>query len=98
MSGADSFKGKRIWIYGIGVIGKRLCQIFDCLKLQVEGIVVSSSKDNIDCFLGIPIYEFNESMFNEDDLVVITVEGNAGIEIEKKLMQYNIHGEYMEFQ
>lgn len=90
MSGADSFKGKRIWIYGIGVIGKRLCQIFDCLKLQVEGIVVSSSKDNIDCFLGIPIYEFNESMFNEDDLVVITVEGNAGIEIEKKLMQYNI--------
>lgn len=82
---------KRIWIYGIGVIGKRVCQIFKYFKINIEGIFVSSLRENIDCFMGIPVREFPSLEFRNDDLIIVTVTSKAQEEIIKNISLNNVN-------
>lgn len=77
----DFINNKRIWIYGIGVIGKRICQIFSYFGIKIEGIIVSSIKGNIDTYMGISVSEFDTCSISTEDLIIVTATGKAKDEI-----------------
>lgn len=87
----EMIHSKRVWIYGIGVIGKRICQIFDYFGINIEGILVSSMRGNIDCYMGIPVRKFLASEFESDDLIIVTAIGEAQEEIVKNISLYNVN-------
>ncbi len=77
----DLLKHRRIWIYGIGVVGKRVCRIFNYFGIEIEGIIVSSMKGNIDTYMGIAVRELDECCIPAEALVVVTATGRAKDEI-----------------
>lgn len=77
----DIFRHKRVWIYGIGVVGKRICQIFHYFGIKIKGILVSSMKGNIDNYMNIPVMEFKGGKYDKDDLILVTATGKAKEEI-----------------
>lgn len=77
----DILNQRKIWIYGIGVIGKRICQILNYFGIEIEGIIVSSMKGNIDSYMGIGVREFDSCSISAEDLVVVTATGKAKDEI-----------------
>lgn len=83
-------ESKRLWIYGIGVIGKRICQVFDYFKIDIDGILVSSMKGNIDSYMGIKVKEFDPSEFGKDDLIIVTAVGKSQIEIVNNIADNNV--------
>ena len=82
----DSKRHKKIWIYGIGVMGKRICQIFNYFEIKIEGIFVSSMKGNIDNYRGISVREFDACSLSNDDLIIVTATGRAKDEICSNLI------------
>lgn len=84
------FKRKNIWIYGIGVIGKRVCQIFRYFDIEIKGIIVSSLKDNIDRFMCFHVKEFDECRFSSQDIIIVTATGFAKDEICNNIEAHGI--------
>lgn len=82
---------KRLWIYGIGVVGKRILQTFDYFNIEIEGVLVSSMSGNVDSYRGIKVREFSAKDFDEEDLIIITAMGNAKEEIAEKLDNANVN-------
>lgn len=77
----DLKENRRIWIYGIGVIGRRLCHIFEYFHIKIEGIIVSSKSNNIDSYMGIPVCEFDTCIISTEDIIIVTATGKAKDEI-----------------
>ena len=75
-----------VWIYGIGRIGKRICQIFEYCNISVEGIVVSSKSQNISSYRGVEVYEL-DAISDKNALIVIAADGKVQIEIQDYLEQ-----------
>ena len=87
----DKLKSKKIWIYGIGVIGKRICQIFNSAGIKVTGILVSNKRGNIEVYMGIPVIEIKQYMPQKDNLVIVTADGKAKNDIVENLINRNIN-------
>jgi hypothetical protein len=75
------FCNHRVWIYGIGVIGKRVCRLFYFFNIQIKGILVTAKKGNISNYFGIPVFEFDRAEIEENDVIVVTAAGKAQSEI-----------------
>ena len=87
----DNLKTKNIWIYGIGVIGKRICQVFNGIGVTVTGILVSNKRGNIERYMGIPVFEIDEYLPKKDDLVIVSADGRAKKDIVNNLISRNIN-------
>ena len=78
-------QSKRVWLYGLGTFGKRVCSLFEYFKIEINGILVSSKSGNLDSYNGIIVKEFNSSEFDENDLIIVTAIGAARNEISANL-------------
>jgi hypothetical protein len=90
---------KRIWIYGIGRIGKKLCDMFEVCEIKLDKILVTDYNNNPKRFHGIPVEEFREIATCENDknaLVVITPIDTAQKKIIKELEE-NGYYHYIEW-
>ncbi len=87
----DNLKTKNIWIYGIGVIGKRICLVFKGIGVTVTGILVSNKRGIIERYMGIPVFEIDEYLPKKDDLVIVSADGMAKKDIVNNLISRNIN-------
>lgn len=84
-------QSKRIWLYGLGSFGKRVCLLFEYFGIEIYGILVSNANKNIDSYKGIKVKEFNVSEFDKNDLIIVTAIGQAKEEIISNLVREQIN-------
>lgn len=72
---------KRIWVYGIGRKGKRVMQMLNSLNICIAGILVSSRNENIDAYMGVSVSECLSVKLDENDLVIVAINGEAQNEV-----------------
>lgn len=78
------YNAESIWIYGIGVIGKRICQIFEFYNIKINGIIVSDKTQNLPSYRGIEVFNLEE-VRDKHALIIVSANGKARQEIETHL-------------
>ena len=82
-------EAKQIWIYGAGIIGKRVVNILqNTVNEKIKGVVVTKKKTKEFGIDGLKIFELNEiQVVNEDVLFIVAVAPYYHAEIEKSLLE-----------
>lgn len=87
----DTISGKNIFIFGAGIYGKFLFQAFDHLgfKPQIKAFVIDVNTDRTELF-GVPILNFNQVNFGDDDIVVVGVQNSSRIiaNLKSRIIKY----------
>ena len=79
-----------IWLYGMGEYARRWLWILESNEIWIEGIVVSSLKENSELFCDYSVYQIDEFCRNhvESITVIIGVSQKYATEIENTLKNY----------
>jgi len=80
-------KNDHIWIYGAGIVGKRVYQVLINNGYIVEGFLVTSKESNPDVLLGREVFQINEVEPKANRVAVIAVKGAARQKMKKTLEQ-----------
>jgi hypothetical protein len=90
-----TLSNKKIWIYGVGKIGRRLIYIFDFFKIEIKGFIVSDIKKNISSFRGINVYSLSDVVLGEDEIVIVAISGDNGEKVVAGLRKSGIGKAYL---
>ena len=71
----------KIWIYGAGAIGVRVCRRFLRDGNQVRGFLVTNISGNSEKLFGLPVIEQAQADIGEDELVIVAVNNKLKPEI-----------------
>ena len=83
---------KRVFIYGAGVVGRRVATCLGVSEIPIEGIVVTSKEGNPNALLGHRVVGFDElGEPQEGDFVVVAVSARWRNEIEAALAAKGFH-------
>ena len=87
----DTVSEKNIYIYGAGVYGRFLFQAFEHLgySLQIKAFVIDVNSDRTELF-GVPILNFDQVNFSNEDIVVVGVQNSSRIiaNLENRKIKY----------
>ena len=81
----------RIWIYGAGIVGKRVYQILINNDYIVEGFLVTQKENNPKVLFGREVFQIDEIGPAEDRIAVIAAVGMAQKEMQRMLDHYGWH-------
>lgn len=91
----DSFKGKKIIIYGTGHVARKFYKAMEKhgLREQVQCFVRSRDIRQGESFEGVPVYSLEAVSVEEDTLICLAVHESLRDEIEKTVAQ--VTGQYL---
>ena len=78
-------KDNHIWIYGAGIVGKRVYQVLVSNGYIVEGFLVTRKEDNPEVLLGREVFQVDEVKPEDNRVAVVAVKGMARQEMQKTL-------------
>lgn len=83
-------KNSRLYIYGAGQIAKVLYESLSFMGSyeKIKGFIVSKRYDKQEMY-GLPIIEYEEKLFNEKDGIIIAVNAENALQIQKKITHEN---------
>ena len=81
----------RIWIYGAGIVGKRVYQVMINNGYIVEGFLVTNKENNPKVLFGREVFQIDEVNPSEDRTAVIAAAGMAQKEMQQMLDNYGWH-------
>ena len=84
---------KKIYIYGAGIVAKRLVCYLKEEEYNISGLIVTEKKENSTIFNDIKIYELNDIKISEEDGIIIGVKFSSQEEILRRLHKNGIHKE-----
>lgn len=74
-----------IWIYGAGIIGRKVCSVFENLNYVVGGFLVSETKDNPRAVLGRKVFGIDEVCPSDNRVAVIALSAAYHSEVKAML-------------
>lgn len=81
---------KRIFIFGAGKIGKAAMKLLLGIDCVPESFIVTKKEGNDDSILGIPVMEFDVSLINDEDGIIIATSNKFVQEIIELLIECGI--------
>lgn len=84
--------GKKICIYGAGKHAQESIDFFDGIGIEIDAVLVTSTKGNVSKLCGIMVYDAKEYIMKNDVFIIVAVAGDARTSITRyleKLKSYN---------
>lgn len=78
---------KKIYLYGAGIIAKRMVEIFQRNEFHIDACFVSETKGNDSSLLGVPVIEYGTIELHEDDMILLALKEEYQYEILPKLQK-----------
>ena len=80
-------KEKHVWIYGAGIVGKRVYDVLINNDYIVDGFLVTKREGNPRVLLGREVFQVNEICPSDNYVAVVAVTGRARSEMQETLKQ-----------
>lgn len=78
-------KEEHVWIYGAGIVGKRVCHVLEKNGYIISGFLVTRKEGNPKVLLGREVFQVDEIRPEEGRIAVVAVTGTARQEMQKTL-------------
>jgi len=78
-------KEKHIWIYGAGIVGKRVYDVMTNNDYIIDGFLVTNKEENPRVLFGREVFQVDEIRPEENYFAVVAVTGRARSEMQETL-------------
>lgn len=90
MISIEELRKRKIYLYGIGKLGKKNLEQLRFFQIEVQGILVSEEKNLPGSYQGIAIEKFGKRPIPKDALVLVNVPQKAIEEVSNKLIAQKV--------